>query len=173
MARSIFDKSEWDFFWRFWDEAIQRIPGLKREALEAMGKAVLQEVREQIPRRGVNDQQGRVARWQEMRMGSKGGYVAVSPSTDEIVQVVRRGIFKREKTTSADVTLYLERGHGIRPPSGRAKRYVSRVESHRTYVPGRMFYSWAKQDAGKIALEEANRAMDQLTDIFADYLAKG
>ena len=48
MARSIFDKSEWDFFWRFWDEAIQRIPDLKREALEAMGKAVLQEVRGQI-----------------------------------------------------------------------------------------------------------------------------
>lgn len=50
MARSIFDKSEWDFFWRFWDEAIQRIPDLKREALEAMGKAVLQEVRGQISR---------------------------------------------------------------------------------------------------------------------------
>ena len=76
MARSIFDKSEWDFFWRFWDEAIQRIPDLKREALEAMGKAVLQEVRGQISRRGVNDPQGWVARWQEMRMGSKGGYVA-------------------------------------------------------------------------------------------------
>lgn len=57
MARSIFDKSEWDFFWRFWDEAIQRIPDLKREALEAMGKAVLQEVRGQISRRGVNDPQ--------------------------------------------------------------------------------------------------------------------
>ena len=169
MARSIFDKSEWDFFWRFWDEAIQRIPDLKRKALEAMGKAVLQEVREQIPRRGVNDQQGRVARWQEMRMGSKGGYAAVSPSPDETVQVTRSG----EKTTSKAATRYLERGHGIRPPSGRAKRYVSRVESHRTYVPGRMFYSWAKQDAGKIALEEAHRAMAQLTDIFADYLAKG
>lgn len=169
MARSVFDKSEWDFFWRFWDEAIQRIPDLKREALEAMGKAVLQEVRGQISRRGVNDPQGRVARWQEMRMGSKGGYVAVSPSPNETVQVTRSG----EKTTSKDVTRYLERGHGIPTPSGRTRRYVPRISSRRTYVPGRMFYSWAEQDAGKIALEEANRAMDQLTDLFADYLAKG
>ena len=53
MARQWFDKSDWDAFWRFWDDAIQRIPDLKREALEAMGKAVLQEVREQISRRGV------------------------------------------------------------------------------------------------------------------------
>ena len=43
MARQWFDKSDWDAFWRFWDDAIQRIPDLKREALEAMGKAVLQE----------------------------------------------------------------------------------------------------------------------------------
>lgn len=169
MERQWFDKQDWDAFWRFWEEAIQRIPDLKREALEAMGKAVLQEVREQIPRRGVHDPQGRVARWQEMRVGSKGGYVAVSPSPDEIVQVTRFG----EKTTSKDATRYLERGHGIPTPSGRARRYVPRIASHRTYVPGRMFYSWAKQDAQKIALEEANRAMDQLTDIFADYLAEG
>ena len=104
----------------------------------------------------------------EMRMGSKGGYVAVSPSPDETVQVTRAG----EKTTSKDVTRYLERGHGIPTPSGRSRRYVPRIASRRTYVPGRMFYSWARQDTGKIALEEAHRAMDQLTDIFADYLAE-
>ena len=69
-SRKWFDEKEWDLFWKSWDEAIQRIPDLKREALEAMGEAVLQEVREQISRRGVNDPQGRVARWQEMRMGS-------------------------------------------------------------------------------------------------------
>ena len=169
MARQWFDKSDWDAFWRFWDDAIQRIPDLKREALEAMGKAVQQEVREQISRRGVHDSQGRVAKWQEMRIGSKGGYVAVSPSPDEAVQVTRSG----ETTTSKDVTRYLERGHGIPTPSGRNRRYQPRITSHRTYVPGRMFYSWAKMDAQKIALEEAGRAMDQLTDIFADYLAEG
>lgn len=163
MARSIFDKSEWDFFWRFWDEVIQRIPDLKREALEAMGKAVLQEVREQIPRRGVNDQQGRVARWQEVRKGDRGGYVAVSPSPDETVQVTRSG----EKTTSKDVTRYLERGHGIPTPSGRSRRYVPRIASRRTYVPGHLFYSWAKQDAGKIALEKANRLLEQLTSLLS------
>ena len=169
MARQWFDKSDWDAFWRFWDDAIQRIPDLKREALEAMGKAVLQEVREQISRRGVHDSQGRVAKWQEMRIGSKGGYVAVSPSPDEAVQVTRSG----EPTTSKDVTRYLERGHGIPTPSGRNRRYQPRITSHRTYVPGRMFYSWAKMYAQKIALAEADRAMDQLTDIFADYLAEG
>ena len=80
MARQWFDKEQWDAFWRFWDDAIQAIPGLKREALASMGDAVLREVRRQITRRGVRDSQGRVARWQEARIGSKGGYVAVAPS---------------------------------------------------------------------------------------------
>lgn len=163
-SRKWFDEKEWDLFWKSWDEAIQRIPDLKREALEAMGEAVLQEVREQISRRGVNDPQGRVARWQEVRKGDRGGYVAVSPSPDETVQVTRSG----EKTTSKDVTRYLERGHGIRPPSGRTRRYVPRIASHRTYVSGRMFYSWAKLDAGKIALEKANRVLERLTSLLSE-----
>lgn len=162
-SRKWFDEKEWDSFWKNWGEAIQRIPELKREALEAMGKAVLQEVRAQIPRRGVNDRQGRVARWQEMRMGSKGGYVAVSPSPDETVQVTRSG----EKTTSKDVTRYLEKGHGIPTPSGRTRRYVPRIASRRTYVPGHLFYSWAKQDAGKIALEKASRLLERLTSLLS------
>lgn len=87
MARSIFDKSEWDFFWRFWDEAIQRIPDLKREALEAMGKAVLQEVRGQISRRGVNDPQGRWPAgrrcvWQQRRLWWPFRRPRMKPSSD-------------------------------------------------------------------------------------------
>ncbi len=169
MAKSIFEQEEWDAFWRFWEDAIQRIPDLKREALEAMGRAVLQTVQWQIHLGDVNDEKGRVVSWQEMRTGSRGGYVAVAPSPDETVQVTRSG----EKTTSRDVTRYLERGHGIPKPSGRTRRYVPRIKTGRTYVPGRLFYSWARVDAGKIALEEADRAMDRLTDLFADYLAEG
>ena len=168
MARQWFDKEQWDAFWRFWDDAIQAIPGLKREALASMGDAVLREVRRQITRRGVHDSQGRVARWQTVRVGSKGGYVAVSPSPGETVQVTRSG----EKTTSKDLTRYLERGHGIPTPRGRTRRYKPRIATHRTYVPGKAFYSWAKMDAEKLALEEADRTMDRLTDIFADYLAE-
>lgn len=169
MARSIFDKSEWDFFWRFWDEAIQRIPGPQAGSPGSHGQGCAAGgPGADFPQRRQRSA-GPGGRWQEMRMGSKGGYVAVSPSPDETVQVTRSG----EKTTSKDVTRYLERGHGIPTPSGRTRRYVPRISSHRTYVPGRMFYSWAKQDAGKIALEEANRAMDRLTDLFAGYLAEG
>ena len=99
-------------------------------------------------------------RWQQLRMGSGGGYIAVSPVSDEAVQVTRGG----KNTTSKDVTRYLERGHGIRPPSGRAGRYVPRVRSGRTYVPGRMFYSWAAANAEKLALKAADRAMGRIAD---------
>lgn len=159
MPQAWFDQSRWDRFWEYWNTVIKQVPHVKKEALESMGGAVRDKVVQQLRQR-VNDPQGRVARWQEVRTGSRGGYVAVSPTNGETVQVSRTG----HDTTSRDLTRYLERGHAVRSPSGRAKRYTPRLRAGKTYVPGRMFYSWAKVDAEKLALKAADEVLCHIAD---------
>lgn len=169
MAQPLFDKEAWEMFWRRWDDVTEKWPDAKRLALREMGKVILKEVVQQIPKRGVHDSRGRVARWQNMRLGSGGGYVAVSPSSEDTVQVTRGG----NRTNSAQITQYLEGGHAIRPPSGRTKRYVPRLHSGRSYVPGHLFYSWAKMDVEYKAIDAADQVLDELSDTLADFFAEG
>ena len=159
MARGdLVDIERWKAFWEYWEDLIEEFPDVKKEALRAAGEAALEEVRAQIDRRGIRDTHGRVKRWQGVRMGSKGGYVAVS-AIDETVSVTASGT-----TTAKDITRYLDKGHGIRRPSGLSKRYVPRMPGGRTYVPARQFYSWAKMNAVKIATEAADKALEQFSD---------
>ena len=148
------DKQRWDRFWSYWEKELPgQIKSAKRQAAQAAGEAIRDEVARQVRSR-VNDAHGRVERWQQLRMGSGGGYIAVSPVSDEAVQVTHGG----QKSSAKDVTRYLERGHGVRPPSGRAERYR----------PGRMFYSWAAAEAEKLALRAADRAMGRIADEIDD-----
>lgn len=158
------DKQRWDSFWSYWEKELPgQIKDAKRQAMQAAGEAIRDEVAHQVRSR-VNDAHGRVERWQQLRMGSGGGYIAVSPVSDEAVQVTHGG----QKSSAKDVTRYLERGHGVRPPSGRAERYRPRLRSGRVYVPGRMFYSWAAAEAEKLALRAADRAMGRIADEIDD-----
>lgn len=164
MALETIDNESWDEFWRYWEDLIEEWPHAKAEALFAAGKAVLPLLQEQISQR-VDDRRGRVRRWQEIRRGSRGGYVAVSPAADQVSVNKTKNRF----VTSKDITRYLERGHGIRQPSGKSKRYVPKIQSGRVYVPGRMFYSWTKMDAEKAALEAAELALAQLDEDINNY----
>lgn len=56
-----------------WKELIQEIPELKRATFEDLAPDLLSEVRRQI------GGSGKVQSWQESRVGSRGGYVAVRP----------------------------------------------------------------------------------------------
>lgn len=150
--RTEFDTERWQRFWSSWEHVIEQVPEAKQDALKAMGEAVLAELRSQIDQQGVNDARGRVKRWQEYRVGSGGGYVAVSPVADE-VHVTKSG----EKTSAKDVSRYLDRGHGVRGPSGRNKRYRPRFQHARLYVPGHLFYSYTRDKAGRIAAHAAEK----------------
>lgn len=179
--RSEFNTEKWERFWAGWDRVIEQFPDAKRMALHEMGKAVLKEVWSQIGQQGVNDRYGRVRRWQSIRFGSEGGYVAVSPDTDD-VQVTKAG----KKTTAKDVTRYLERGHRVRGPSGRAKRYVPHYADDRgrwaefgpgkedfLVVTGRQFYSYARMKAERIAVHAAEKHVlvpleNMLDDLYGD-----
>ena len=136
MNQITFDQQQWDKFWDYWQDLIEEFPAAKTEALVTAGRAVLPLLQNQINRRLNDKRTGRVKRWQDVRRGSQGGYVAVSPVLDEV------SINKTEDrfVTAKDITQYLEHGHKIRPPTGRHKRYIPRIKRY-NFVPGRLFYS--------------------------------
>lgn len=162
------DKAEWDKLWDSWADLIETVPETIRVALYAAGKAARAEVLRQIERLGVPDVHGRLQRWQEIRMGSQGRYSAVSATSADTVQVS-----KEDVTTSADLTRYLEHGHGVRTPSGRADRYTPRLRGNGAYVKGYLFYSWAAMQADRLAREAADDAMRDFDDALDDAVYGG
>ncbi len=90
--------------------------------------------------------------------------MAVSPAFED-VSVNRT---EDRIVTSADITQYLEKGHRIRPPSGRAKRYQPRIRSGRLYVPGRQFHSWTKPDAMRAAVPAARKGITDWLEELAE-----
>lgn len=75
----------------------------------------------------INNNAGKVKGWQEKRIGSGGGYAAISPISGAT-----------GKNSPGAITNYLENGHRIRPP-GTGKRYRPRIKM--SYVNGRHFYA--------------------------------
>lgn len=158
---------------------------MKKSALYAAAVAAQKEVRSEIDRR-VNDSRGRVKHWQEVVMGSKGGFSKVSPSKAQVAN--RRG--KYTGYNAAQITGFINHGHGVRAPSGRAKRYSESKYSEKLVhnerakrkdfagayitgvVPGRMFYSWSRERAAAAGLEAMYEEMDRLSDDWAELLAK-
>lgn len=153
------------------DEIMEQLPEARREALEAAGEALRKEVASQIDKR-VNDSHGRVKRWQEVTVGSKYGYVKVAPAVERV---------EGKDCTSRKLTYWLEHGHGIAPLKrnrhGRIKQYEARRSDYETtkkkpYVKGRMFYSWSKMEAAKLARIAAEKALcvfeDQLDDLISE-----
>lgn len=149
------DTSKWDAFWARWGSVIAQVPDAKRRMLEEIGGQLTESVRRQIIARGVNDQYGRVQSWQESRVGTGRGYVAVSPAKGNT-------IVSNSSATAGAVTNYLETGHPIREPSGRSRRY--RPEIHTTRVRAFGFYRAAQPDAEKIGQSAAEAFMQRLEE---------
>lgn len=165
MAKWRVSTAQWDAFWLRWKFMTEKTPETVRMALYAAGKAARAEILRQIEQSGVPDVHGRLQRWQEIRMGSKGGYSAVSATAADTVQVSENAI-----TTSADLTRYLEHGHGVRTPSGRAKRYTPRLRGNGAYVKGYEFYHKAAiRQADQLAREAAEEAMRDFIREFARF----
>ena len=161
-------------FVRVNETILRNIPSAKKQALYAAATAAQAVVRREIDRR-VDDSRGRVKRWQEVVMGTRGGYAKVAPSDVRVAASNR----KYYGYGADDVTRYLERGHGVRAPAGKNKRYGARLKragfsrnTGRAYVPGRMFYSFARSDAERAGLEAAWEIMDQISDDYVDFLAE-
>ena len=150
------DTSDWTTFWDHWKDTIGKIPGKKEEMLNRIGEAVQEEIRRAIDETDVNDAHGRVKSWQNPHLGSGRGYVAVRSDSVKVRSAGGAG----EPVNAGALTNYLESGHKVRLPSGRAKRYVPRARM--TSVPGAHFYRIAGISADKIARSAAQALLDEI-----------
>lgn len=153
---------ELDRFIEQFDRLIEEIPDVKQRIYRQVGEALLKNVRQEIDNR-VSDPYGKVKRWQDIQLGSKGGFVKVLPTDKSKDKWGYTGTMK---------TYALERGHAVPQPTGRWKRYETWFSDKLVYgrsgrgldgiVPGRMFYSWAKMDSKQIALSIAEEEVQNL-----------
>lgn len=125
---------------------LNKFPSERKELFERIAQRLESEVGQQIYMSGVNDFSGKIEGWQKGRVGSRGGYAAVSAISG-----------KTGPNSPGAITNYLNSGHKIRPP-GKLRR--SRV--HVAYVNGYHFYQFAAANAEAIAANEAEKLSDKL-----------
>lgn len=147
-----------DQFARYWDRLYRVFPDARRQAAEAMGEAVKKELSAQIQAADLGSgAKGTVRSWQQMRLGSKGGYAAVSPTKGTVMSKdprkggwkMRQHTYRGKAVSARQVTKWLERGHGT-PWGG--------------YVEARRFYSFTRTKAW----EHARKAADKVLSLIAD-----
>ena len=141
-----------DRFARYWEKLYQAFPDARRQAAQAMGEAVQKDLNAQIQAADLeNGAKSTVRSWQDVRIGSRGGYAAVYPAGG--VAKPRAGqkqhTWRGDPVTQKQVTRWLERGHGT-PQGG--------------YVKGRQFYSFTRMKAW----EHARKAADRVLSLIAD-----
>lgn len=137
-----------------WSRLVQQFPGQKRDLLERAGQQILQRLRSAIG--GT----GKVASWQDMSMGSKGGYVAVRPRKDTY-QMTGSGT----RYAVGYITNAIENGHRNRrpQPSGKADyRYRARI--HHAATPGRHFYYSVRQQLGQVGDRELRQLAQEILE---------
>ena len=169
MRQATIDRQRLEQFNRYWEALYKVVPEARKKAVEAMGTAVLRELDVQIQAADLEgDAKGTVTSWQELRVGSKGGYAAVTPQKDTAPPKgkEKQHTWNGKAVTKKQVTGWLERGHGVRQPapgSDRRWRTLKSKTNDRTglnHVEGRRFYSWARLKALDRALEAANEALE-------------
>ena len=107
---------------------------------------------------------GKVQSWQQDRVGSKGGYAAVSPKPKTYTEVNGKG----KRYAVGQVTNAIDSGHRFRPPSGRDRYYRPRILSGRQRVEGRHFYKRAQAQIPQIAERALGTLEDALQAHFKD-----
>lgn len=131
-----------------WKKILDSLPEEKRalhEELGAMAKGIV----EKNISASIKDNNGKIQDWQEMRIGSKGGYAAVSPIKG------RTG-----PNSPGAITNYLENGHKIRiPRNPKTKRRVKVA-----YVDGRGFYFKSRNEAMAKSIGICNDFVEKLKE---------
>lgn len=125
-------------------------PDMRRRLHEDIARNLKTEVDAQIGSSGINDSHGTVKGWQEERVGSGGGYAAISAVSGQT-----------GANSPGAITNYLESGHKTRQPTGSAKRR-RRSQAKKAYVDGFHFYQSAGVRAENIAIASAEKFADEL-----------
>ena len=185
-SRARFERERLDRFVEFWEPLFTAFPEAKAKAVKAMGEEMQKDLNAQIYAADLEtDAKGTVVSWQELRLGSGGGYAAVSPVKGRTVRSKdrsRSGVKTRQHTyrgspvSSKQITIWLDKGHGARRPD-MTKAYAwsdtrwsrggkSRVNDRTgtRFVPGRQFYSSARLKATDHAIRAADKVLSMIAD---------
>lgn len=118
-------------------EADEKFPALRREVIEDIGKKALAAVTGHL---GDSD---KIAKWQDVHIGSRGGYAAIRPKA--------RTWDKYHRAAGA-VTTAVEYGH--------------KPGYHQTQpVPGKFFYRAAEPEVTALSEQASARLAEKLHDI--------
>lgn len=157
------DKKEIEEWAHYWESLFQVVPEARADAVKAWGERMQEEVRRQVTSQGVQDSREHVRSWQELRLGSLGGWAAVSPRSGKagIAGDGRAHTWKGNQVTASQVTRWLESGHG-----NRKTRFGTRFNTATAsrYTKGHLFYSWAEMIAEREALKAADDALCRIAD---------
>lgn len=132
----------------------EQFPKSQRAYHERVAQRLRQEVSAEIS--ATTKSSGRLASWQQEHIGSGGGYAAIRPVS---------GI--SGANSPGAITNYVENGHKVAsgPRANRkstTRKYRSRLKTG--VVKGRHFYQNVRSRAMKIAMEEMDRFMNELTE---------
>ena len=148
----------------------------KRKAFEASGPRLVKALENAFLEVGLHKQTGKVLSWQELRMGDKGGYAAISPNSKAYVagnhaRAIYSGkgknrkkiyVNRNDKRYSAQrVTGSIEFGHKFPTPSGK-EGYKPRTKIAAMNVPEYPFYEEAQEMLPTIARETAEQVLQAL-----------
>lgn len=133
------------------DKLLKDMPN-KRRAFHEEAAVVLKEMVDKNISASLNDSHGTIRGWQERNVGSGGGYAAVR---------AMKGM--TGANSPGAITNYLENGHKIRTPTGRAKRQ-RQSRARVAYVDGRHFYQNAYRQAESRMLQLAEDFIDHIAD---------
>ncbi len=129
-------------------QILKEFPQEKKALHEEIAEVMKKEVDNQIGTT-LNDSKGKIRSWQKDRVGSSGGYAAISAEASTV-----------GNESPGAITNYLNSGHKIRAPKVQKKSYKRRVRHH--YVSGRQFYEKSIAQIESKAIQAANRFADKL-----------
>lgn len=135
------------------EQAMKEFPEERRAAHEKVGQMLEKRLKATMSARlnTRNKNPKGVIGWQEVHVGSKGGYAAIRPAKTP-----------SGKNGAGAITNYLESGHKIRRPSGKAKR-LQKSRIRVAYVAGRYFY----RDTAREISQNAEQIMKELAQTMA------
>ncbi len=125
-------------------------PSARRDLHERIGNIIKEEVDSKIATSGLKDNNDNIKEWQNVHIGSGGGYAAVRAEKGST-----------GNSSKGAITNYLENGHKIVRPSGSNKNYRPNIK--KPYVDGYHFYQSASTSVESKVLSEVERFVDELS----------
>ena len=142
------------------ERVLKELPAERKRMHEEVAAALKPLVDAEIGASGLLNNGGRVKGWQQTQVGSSGGYAAVRA-------VGQAEGFSPGRNSPGAITNYLEVGHKVRGPTGKAKR-KRKSRAKQSNVKAYAFYQRSRAQAQKVAHDAAERYVDSIAEKLGD-----